>query len=235
MINIFGGQFNKLWRAFILFFLISFLAINWNEISWVFNYRVVSTLASDLFAKGEEAEEAQEAQEALKEVQTADKAGEKIVFEDDSYYQGQFYQKEDSLDIPKINISAPLIFGANSDPKDVERSLDFGAVHFPESALPGRAGQTVVLGHSAPAGWPRIKYDWVFSGLNSLAEGDRVFIFFNNRKYEYAVRQTVFLERGEEISEKGLTNSENVLILISCWPPGKDIRRIAVEADLIKR
>jgi len=29
-----------------------------------------------------------------------------------------------------------------------------------------------------------------------------------------------------------LTNSDNMLVLISCWPPGKDIRRIAVEAKL---
>ena len=39
------------------------------------------------------------------------------------------------------------------------------------------------------------------------------------------------MERGEEISEEGLTNDENMVVLVSCWPPGKDLRRIAVEAN----
>ena len=113
----------------------------------------------------------------------------------------------------------------------MQKALNIGVVLFPDSVLPGESGQTIILGHSAPVGWPKIKYDWIFSRLNELTEGDEIIVYFNNRKYAYVVSRKVFLERGEEISEDGLTNDENMVVLISCWPPGKDLRRIAVEAN----
>jgi len=210
-------EIKKLWKVFIVLFLTLFIIFNWNEVSWIFNYRVVSGLLSDFFKR-------------------SDKEGQKIDFHndfaDDRY---DYYERENGLEIPKIGISAPLVFTATAGQKEIEKSLDAGVVHFPDSVLPGQAGQTVILGHSAPPGWPKIKYDWVFSRLNELVEGDEIFVFFNNRKYEYIVSRKVFLEKGEEISEEHLTNNKNVLVLISCWPPGKDIKRIAVEADLAKQ
>jgi len=101
--------------------------------------------------------------------------------------------------------------------------------------LPGSVGQTIILGHSAPSGWPKIKYDWVFTHLVDLEKGDEIFVYFNNRKYVYEVKEKLFFEKGEEVQESSLTNSENMLVLISCWPPGKDIRRIGVSAELVKK
>jgi LPXTG-site transpeptidase (sortase) family protein len=194
-------EFKKLLPVFILLFLTFSLIINWNKVSWVFNYRAVSGVFSDFF----------QTDFFKKEAKPAD-----------------YYEKENGVEIPKIGISAPLISveaGGN-----VEKSLDSGTVHFPDSASPGEAGQTVILGHSAPAGWPEIKYDWVFSRLAELAEGDEIIVYFNHEKFNYFVDRKIFLERGEEIPQN-LTNSENSLILISCWPPGKDIKRIAVVAS----
>lgn len=102
---------------------------------------------------------------------------------------------------------------------------------FPGSALPGEQGRTVLLGHSAPEGWPDVNYDRIFTELNSLIEGDEVYVYFNQREYVYIVRNKFFLDRGEELPQP-LTNSQNMLILVSCWPPGKDLYRIAVEARL---
>jgi len=199
-------EIKRLWKVFIFLFLLIFVIFNWNQISWVFNYRTISGLLSDFSAKNEE------------NVQRIDFNGQ------------EQYIKEGSIGIPKLQVTAPLLFSDVSDEKEIEKLLDFGVVHFPDSVLPGKQGQTIILGHSAPVGWPKIKYDWVFSKLNELIEGDKIYVFFNNKKYEYIVRGKVFLERGEEIQEIDLTNSKNMLILISCWPPGKDIRRIAVEA-----
>lgn len=191
-------------KYFVFLFLIVFLVINWNNISWVFNYKAISRVISDFFQK------------------------------ENSATTLEYSTREGSLEIPKIEISAPLVFVKNSNGEDVYKSLDRGVVHFPSSVLPGEAGQTIILGHSAPPGWPKIKYDWVFSRINELAEGDEIFVYFDNKEFKYSVTKKIFLERGEEIPKDSLTNSKNVLILISCWPPGKDIRRIAVEAKLIK-
>ena len=105
-------------------------------------------------------------------------------------------------------------------------------VHYPGSTLPGIKGQTIILGHSAPLGWPKIRYDWVFTNLAHLDKGDKIFVYFNHKKYTYSVKGKLFLNRGEDLPSRLLTNSENMLVLISCWPPGKDFKRIAVNAEI---
>lgn len=206
-------EIKKLIKPFLVVFLISFLIINWNEVSWIFNYKVISRAISDFFQKN-----------------NIQPLPNNPVERENQLSKFEYTEKENSLEIPKIEIEAPLIFV--SDEKEVYKSLDRGVVHFPNSVLPGESGQTIILGHSAPPDWPKIKYDWVFSRLNELNEGDEVFVYFNNRKYSYAVGQKFFLDRGEEIPERNLASSKNRLILISCWPPGKDYKRIAVEAIL---
>lgn len=207
---------NKIFlKYFLLVFMVSALIINWNEISWLFNYKAISGLVSGAFeskiiAKTSDIFEKKELPAPLKNSEPTD--------------------KENTLEIPKIGISVPLIFSEKATPKDLSKLLDQGAVYFPGSVLPGEAGQTVILGHSAPAGWPKIKHDWIFTRLNELTEGDEIFVYFNHRKYTFYVNGKVFLDRGEELP-KPLTNSKNILVLISCWPPGQDMRRIAVTAE----
>jgi len=200
-------EIRQLWKPFLIIFFISFLILNWNNISWIFNYRVISQTIANFFQKDN----------SLKSG-----VSETIEFE--------YSEKENSLEIPKVEVSAPLIFVEDID--EVHKTLDKGVVHFPDSVLPGEKGQTIILGHSAPPNWPDINYDNVFSRLNELEGEDEIFVYFNHQKYNYSVIKKILLERGEEISEDSLTNSDNMLILISCWPPGKDIRRIAVEAKL---
>ncbi len=138
-------------------------------------------------------------------------------------------EKENSISIPKINITAPLVFTEEED-IDFKKELDKGVVHYPESIMPGEQGTAIFLGHSAPTGWPKIKHDWVFSKLNSLADGDNVYIYYNGCQYVYTVFGKYFLDKGEEIPEQAMTENESNIILISCWPPGKDFRRIAIVA-----
>jgi LPXTG-site transpeptidase (sortase) family protein len=206
-------KIRRLWKPFFVFFLISFLIFNWNEVSWIFNYRVVSHFFSETFKKDDS----------------------NIDFSNPKGPLGDFEytEKENSIEIPKIEIKAPLIFPETSDNELIYGSLDKGVVHFPESALPGESGRTELLGHSAPENWPKIKYDWVFSNIVELENGDQVLVYYDNKKYVYEVKETVFLERGEEITNYPLTNSENMLVLISCWPPGKDLKRIAVVSELL--
>jgi len=139
-----------------------------------------------------------------------------------------------NLEIPKFEILVPLVFIESQNEKELYRALEKGTVHFTSSALPGQIGQTIILGHSAPLGWPKVNYDWVFSRINELNEGDEIILYVENKKYIYSVKQKFFLDRGEQILENDLTKEENVLVLVSCWPPGKDIKRIAVEAQIKK-
>ena len=36
-------------KYFVIFFTIAFFAVNWNDVSWVFNYEVLSVMASGAF------------------------------------------------------------------------------------------------------------------------------------------------------------------------------------------
>ena len=211
----------RFWKAFIFLFLISFLIINWSQVSWVFNYRAVSGLIDD-FSKE-------------KEIDSEELIGDSsIVLPENNLVleKFEFSEKENSLEINKIDINVPLIFVKTDNITEITKALDSGAVHFFNTSLPGEPGETVILGHSAPPGWPKIKYDWIFTRVNELENGDQINIYFNNQKLNYFVSNKFFLEKGEEVPQYS-KDLGNVLVLISCWPPGKDVRRIAVEARLI--
>jgi len=200
-------------------FLISFVIINWNNISWVFNYKFIAGYFSGLFQKANTVLSSNATSSPDKEIKNGSAVGE-------------FIYKEDTLEIPKIEISVPLIL-ADVPEAQLVNYLNKGVVLFPGSVLPGQAGQTIIEGHSAPTGWPKIKYDWVFSRLNDLTAGDQIFVYFKNREYIYSVTNKYFLDKGDKLPQ-ALTNSNNVLVLISCWPPGKNIKRIAVVAEITK-
>jgi LPXTG-site transpeptidase (sortase) family protein len=197
-------------KYFLIFFSISFLIFNWQKISWLFHPGYVLRAISFYFL--EKGKEETSEVEFLK--------GKRVE---------EIYQREDSIEIEKIGISAPLVLVGNE--KEIKRALDRGVVLWPNSALPGEKGQTIILGHSAPPNWPKIKYDWVFSRLNSLEKGDKVVVYFRKKKYVYSVENKIFLNRGQELPKTDPEKS--VLFLVSCWPPGKDLRRIAIEANLL--
>ena len=220
-----GYSVRKILKVAVLIYLASFLIINWNDISWVFNYKEVSGLVSDFFnpyptINASSIDEyfypnqSKEGQVLAKEVKT------------------DYTDKQNTLEIPKISISVPIIFSTSTDKTSLAKDLDMGVVYYPGSVYPGQTGQIVVLGHSAPPGWPKIKHDWVFTDLDKLSVGDKILIDLNNQQYTYIVKQTTIIKRGAEVPTDNLAVTNNVLTLISCWPPGKDYQRITVQAEL---
>lgn len=137
-----------------------------------------------------------------------------------------------SLSIPKLGITAPILFGENSSEEYLQRLLKQGVVAYPDSVPIGSEGTTVILGHSAPPGWPKIRYDWVFSDLNSLRAGDQIQVLGDGKEYTYEVTKKFFLAKGQEIPIVSITGSKSIIILLTCWPPGIDYKRIAVQAEL---
>jgi LPXTG-site transpeptidase (sortase) family protein len=137
------------------------------------------------------------------------------------------------IEIPKINIKAPIMFTTSTNQARFAALLKKGVLHYPTSALPNSEGAVVILGHSSSPYWPKINYDWIFSDLNKLSEGDNIYIDFDGQRYSYDVVKKYFLSRGAEL-HPDLTNSKYMVVLISCWPPGGNKQRIVVEAALKK-
>lgn len=135
-----------------------------------------------------------------------------------------------SIVIPKIGVEAPIAFVDSTNPDDFLEPLKQGVAHFP-SALPGEQGVSVLLGHSSPFGWLRDTYDDVFSNLNELEVSDRILITMNGTVNTYKVSGKVFLNRGQEIPLEYQLGDGQRILLISCWPPGIDNKRIIIQAE----
>ena len=188
------------WKPFAIIFIFSFLIINWNKISPFFDYRVLSAEIGKVFAK----EELKTIEIGLTEI-----------------------PKEGIIKIFKIGVSAPIIFSQVQDKLD--ENLKKGAILFPQSAIPGQNGLAIILGHSAPRGWPKVNYDTVFSRLDELSLGDEISVKTGDKEYFFRVSKKFFFEKGADLPIN-LTNSKSVILLISCWPPGKNLKRIGIQA-----
>ncbi|MFA6376851.1 MAG: sortase, partial [Candidatus Paceibacterota bacterium] len=115
------------------------------------------------------------------------------------------------------------------DTLKLKKLLDSGAVIYPTSAGLGIAGQTILLGHSAPAGWPEIKHDTIFSRIVDLVAGDKIIAVYDDKTYNYEVLQSQIIPKGGDIPSIASGSS---LVLVTCWPPGRDLKRLIVEAKL---
>ena len=134
-----------------------------------------------------------------------------------------------SISIPKINISAPIIQVPSDSGKTILNALKSGVVLYPGSTNPGQNGSTVIIGHSS-SNPPWTKYSAIFSLLNKLAPNDLINISFGGKEYTYQIKA---IEKGsvQYILNSGLGGD---LVLSSCWPVGTDKGRIVVVANLVK-
>jgi LPXTG-site transpeptidase (sortase) family protein len=158
----------------------------------------------------------------------------------DVYLTPSYAQEEEQVEeiievhiaIPKIGLSAPVTFVDSTDPDAFLEPLKKGVVHYP-SALPGNKGASIMLGHSAPPGWFGNLYDGVFSNLKDLEEGDLVVLSTEAKTYTYKVSAKFFLDRGQDIPESIMQSDVPRLLLLSCWPPGINNKRIMIQAEAI--
>jgi LPXTG-site transpeptidase (sortase) family protein len=217
----------KIFKIAVMIYLASFLIINWNDVSWVFNYRVVSGMVSDFFNPYPSIDaSAMDAYFYPNHSQDVAKIVKKEV-------KTTYTDKQNTLEIPKIAISVPIVFSVSSNKDLIMKDLNAGVVYYPGSVYPGETGQIIILGHSAPPGWPKIKHDWVFTNIDKLVAGDIIYIDLNNKQYTYKVIKTTIIKKGAEVPQDDMAINNNVLTLISCWPPGKDYQRITVQAKLL--
>jgi len=209
-------ELQKLWKFFIIIFLISILIINWQDISWFFNYKFWGRKAASFIEKNEVEEMPTLPNEAAVKNQVI----------------SNYYPESYLIEIPKIGIEAPIVFSEESNEAAFEEALKNGVLYYPESVLPSENGATIILGHSAPPNWPHINYDWVFNDLNKLETGDQVIVYFNHQKFVYSVSEKGVIERGADLPASWTSIEKSSLVLLSCWPPGKDYKRYGVLANL---
>ena len=228
----------KIFKVAVMIYLASFLIINWNDVSWIFNYQEVGGLIQDFFNPYPSIDATTMdayfyPNHSQNIAASAASTVAPIVSQAITTAKVNFTDKQNTLEIPKIKISVPIVFATSTDKEALAKDLDLGTVFYPGSVYPGETGQIIILGHSAPPGWPTIKHDWVFTDLQKLSPGDSVMIDLNNKQYTYIVKSKDIIKRGGDVPTDSSILDNNVLTLISCWPPGKDYQRIAVTAELL--
>ncbi len=217
-------------KIFIFLYILAFILFNWNDVSWLFNYRAITGLADDFFNPYQDSTLLVAADSHLDNLVHSNEV---VTPATEKKPEFPYTDKANSVEIPAIGLETPLVIGQATDNDSLMTDLDKGVVYYPGSVYPGENGEIVILGHSAPPNWPHIKHDWVFSHLTDLTMGDQITVYFNNHKYTYTVISKDIVQKGEELRTGQLSRDHNILTLVSCWPPGKNYKRIAVQAQLV--
>lgn len=135
------------------------------------------------------------------------------------------------ISIPAISVKAPVIFEPSYQESQVQIALRRGVVKFATTADPGQAGNVVIFGHSSGQPWAPGDYKFIFTNLDKLRPGDKIYVDYKGQRYIYQMSGSrVVLP--EEVSVLNPTESPT-LTLITCTPVGTSQKRLVVRAEQI--
>jgi LPXTG-site transpeptidase (sortase) family protein len=223
-------QAKKAFKIIAIIYIASFLIINWSDVSWVFNYNAVGTMVNDFFNPYPSIDAS--TMEAYFYPNHSQDNSQNNAVQPLKPAKTLYTDRQNILELPTLSLFLPIIFSQNADKEVIIKDLNKGVVYYPGSVYPGQPGQIVILGHSAPSNWPKSQA-WQFTRLGELNIGDVVLIDLNNKQYKYIVKSKIIIEKGAGVPVSNNIANTNVLTLISCWPPGEDYQRIAVQTELV--
>lgn len=136
------------------------------------------------------------------------------------------------LIINDITVDAPIIFDQPTvDEAAFQDALQRGVVHYPGTALPGQSGNVVVFGHSSGPVWGPGDYKFVFTHLEKLQSGQKIFLEYKGERYIYEVTGSKVVPP-TDVSVLDATD-DSTLTLITCTPVGTNKNRLIVTAKQI--
>ncbi len=131
-----------------------------------------------------------------------------------------------TLSIPSLKIIDAVVEVGGSD---LKKSL----IQYPQTALPGQLGNTVVFGHSVlPQFFNPKSYLTIFSTLYRLKPGDEIFINYDSVKYKYVVEE-MFEVQPTNLSVLEQRFDGRYMTVITCSPPGTYLRRLIVKTRIV--
>jgi len=131
--------------------------------------------------------------------------------------------------INSINVSAPITFETQNNESVFLQDLQHGVVHYPETAAPGQEGNVAIFGHSSGVWWEPGNYKFIFTLLDKVKIGDKIFIDYQGTRYIYRVYATkVVAPTDLSVLQQG---NGHQLTLITCTPVGTSTNRLIVSAE----
>lgn len=166
-----------------------------------------------------------------KEVSSSPIPQEKVVSND-----AQMPQSSSWISIPSLNVKAPIVFEQSTNPDKIYDRLEDGVVHYADTPLPGDEGVSVILGHSSAYPWYKGNYGSIFALISKLNPGDDINIYRNGKLLSYRVSDSLifspFSPSTQKLEEIEHTDG-SAIVLLSCWPVGTNLKRIAIKAELL--
>jgi LPXTG-site transpeptidase (sortase) family protein len=138
-----------------------------------------------------------------------------------------------SVYIPKIEAVSRVI--TDVDPNNSEQynaALKLGVAAALGLAHPGQVGTTYLFAHSVGNRADYARYNAVFYLLDKLDEGDDVEVVYENNLYKYEVVNREILDP-RDVHYLVPQQSEEKLLLQTCYPPGTTWKRLVVTAKRI--
>ncbi|MFA5827843.1 MAG: sortase [Candidatus Shapirobacteria bacterium] len=131
-----------------------------------------------------------------------------------------------SISIPKLKIDrASVALGS----MDLKKTL----VQYPQTALPGQLGNSVIFGHSVlPQFFNPKSYITIFSTLFRLKQGDEIYVNYDDIQYKYLVEE-MFEVQPTDLSVLEQRFDGKYLTLITCSPPGTYLRRLIIKSRIV--
>lgn len=144
---------------------------------------------------------------------------------------------ENRIVIPKIWKTAPLIDVYNiSDDENIlnnifMKELEKWVVRYPWTAIPGEEWNAFIFWHSSNFPWVKWDYNEIFALLNNLENWDEIIVYYNQKKYEYIVKDKQIIKPwNTDILDRDKTKKE--LSLMTCWPIWTSVNRLIVISEL---
>lgn len=135
--------------------------------------------------------------------------------------------------IDKIGATSSIIKDVNPYiESDYQSALRRGVAHAQGTAVPGQGGNIFLFAHSSSDLLDAQRYNSVFYLMHHLEPGDTITVWYQNGKHEYAVADSKIVDPADT---QYLTkqSKEETLTLMTCWPPGTDLKRLIVTATPI--
>lgn len=134
--------------------------------------------------------------------------------------------------VNKINVMAPVIYDQTVvNETAFLRALHNGVVHYPDTAFPGQQGNVVIFGHSSGLWWAPGNYKFVFTLLDKLTYGDKIFLDYGGVRYIYSVTNSFVVAPTDlSVLDQG---GAHMLTLLTCTPVGTSTNRLVIQAQQI--
>ncbi|MBI4036766.1 sortase [Candidatus Daviesbacteria bacterium] len=135
--------------------------------------------------------------------------------------------------IEKINANSKVVANVDAgNEKEYTQALANGVAHAKGTSVPGGGDNIYLFSHSTDAPWNIIRYNAVFYLLRELVPGDKIIMFYQNRRFDYVVFDKT-VASPDDVSYLNNHYNQEVLTLQTCDPPGTLINRLIVRAKLV--